>query len=108
MKQLREVVNFPGHEGFKQHLGDHHPRTVVKEMRRHPKGSLHHISDAASFHVISCTEVHTRLLGIQSHLTHKEKHLTLQLRESKENTCLEKESPGYLLVAGLPVIGPQE
>ena len=26
----------------------------------------------------------------------------------KENMRLEKESPGYLLVAGLPVIGPQE
>ena len=77
MKQLHEVVNFLGQEGFKQLLGDHHPRTVVKGMRRHSKGSLKPISDAASFCVISNTEVHTRLLEIQSHLTHEEKHLTL-------------------------------
>ena len=77
MQPLREGVNFLGHEGLKQLLGDHPPRTVAKGMRRRSKGSLNHIANVASFYVISCTEVHTRLPEIQSHLTHKEKHLTL-------------------------------
>lgn len=101
MKHLCAVVSFPSHERLKQLLNEHRLRTVVKGREvttgRVSRGTP---VDSTSFQAINSTEVRIRCLQKLSHLTHKEKHLALQLREAKENKKTRTLERGALVSSG--------